>query len=105
MKYYEIESYGKTYNVRIERNTYAYGNNIALSLIAESGEPFCNLTVNLPESFIWGDDKTAFVDTNNCPWAEDFIEQNNLGEPVGYECRSGFCTYPLYRFNLDELEG
>lgn len=101
MKYYEINSYGKTYNVRIERKAYAYNNTLALSLIAESGEPFCNLTVNLTESTIWGDDKTAFVDTNNCPWAEQFIEENGLGYPMGYVARSGFCTYPLYRFTLD----
>ena len=104
MKYYEINSYGNTYNVRIERKAYANNDTLALSLITEDGEPFCNLTVNLIDSTVWGNSTDAFVDTNNCPWADDFIEQNNLGEPVGFEARSGFCTYPLYRFNLDELD-
>ena len=103
MKYYEIKSYGKTYNVRIERNAYANNKALALSLIAESGEPFCNLTVNLLDTMIWGDDKTAFVDTNNCPFAEKFIAENKLGTPVGYVARSGFCMYPLYRFDLEKI--
>ena len=103
MKYYEVNSYGKTYKVRIEYGLYEYGNTMALSLIAESGEPFCNLTVNLADSVAWADDRTAFVDTNNCPWAEEFIRENDLGYPVGYTAQSGFCEYPLYRFDLKKI--
>lgn len=103
MKYYEVDSYGKTYDVRIEANRYMDNNTLAISLICSTGEPFCNLTVNLFESAIWGDKDTAFVDTNNCPWAEEFIAEHELGEPVGYSASSGFCTYPLYKFNLEKV--
>ena len=101
MKYYEIESYGKTYNVRIDRKAYANNNTLALFLITEEGEPFSNLTVNLVDSAVWADKTTAFVDTNHCPWAEEFIKANGLGAPVGYVAQSGFCAYPLYSFYLD----
>lgn len=101
MKYYELNSYGKTYNVRPVCNNYENNGTLAIRLIADSGEPFCNLTVNLPTSVIWCNENTAFVDTNNCPWAEEFIEENELGVPVGYSERSGFCMYPLYKFNID----
>ena len=104
MKYYELKAFGETYNVRIERNAYVSGDTLALSLITDKGEPFCDLTVNLMDSIVWGDDKTAFVDTNNCPWAESFIQDNGLGYPMGIIGRSGYCSYPLYRFDLEKME-
>ena len=100
-KYYEIKGRGEA--VRIERVTYANNDTLAIALVTSTGEPYCNLTVNLPDSLIWGDERTAFVDTNNCPWAEEFIKENNLGVPMNYIARSGFCTYPLYRFNIENM--
>ena len=104
MKYYEVKSYGKTYNVRIVAYKYANNKSLALSLITDEGEPFCNLTVNIMDSMIWANETTAFVDTNNCPWAEEFITENELGEYMEIRGASGFCTYPLYKFNLEKLE-
>ena len=102
MKTFEIKSYGKTYKVHPVLNRYM-NDTLAISLVAESGEPFCTLTVNLATSVIWCNEKTAFVDINNCPWAEQFIADNELGSPVGYTERSGFCIYPLYVFNLKKF--
>ena len=104
MKYYEVKSYGHTYNVRAELTHYMDNNTLAICLITDSGEPFCNLTTNIMDSNIWADEDHAFVDTNNCPWAEEFIAENKLGTPMGYVGRSGFCTYPLYEFDLQNLE-
>ena len=103
MKYYNINCYGEDYKVCIKQNMYANNNSLALSLITDIGEPFCNLTVNLPESIICANESTAFVDTNNCPWAEQFIAENGLGSPTGYVGASGFCRYPLYKFNLENF--
>ena len=102
MKYFPLNYDDKTYNVRIERMVYANGN-LALELITDEEEAFATLTVNLVESNMWADGKTAFVDTNNCPFAEDFIAENGLGYYMGYTARSGFCTYPLYRFDLEKI--
>lgn len=104
MKFYELTNYGKTYNVYPEIGYYSHGNTLAVSLIADNEEPYCNLTVNIPDSIVWASDTDAFVDTNNCPWAEQFITENGLGSPLGYVGHSGFCSYPLYHFNLDELQ-
>lgn len=60
--------------------------------------PFCTLSVNLDESI---PPDQFFVDTNNCPWAEQFLQENNIAKPVGRCGHSGFCTYPLYEL----LEG
>lgn len=87
------------YDVQAKRARY-YNNNLAIELYAD-WEPFARLTVNLVNDL---DEDCAYVDTNNCPWAEHFIVTNNLGYPVGTARRSGYCVYPLYRFNLDKLE-
>ena len=49
------------------------------------------------------EENKAYVDTNNCPWAEDFIEKNGLGKFLGIYGNSGYCTYPLYEFDLGKL--
>ena len=64
-------------------------------------EPFSNFTVNLPE--YKSDSNCAFVDINNFGEAENLIRAYKLGEPTGRYGRSGYCTYPEYRFDLDEI--
>lgn len=67
-------------------------------------EYFSTLTVCLGEDRRFSEPGFAYVDTNNMPGAEQFIKENGLGEPTGAWTRSGFCTYPLYKFNIDELK-
>ena len=45
----------------------------------------------------------AYIDTNNCPWAESILTENNWGVPTGKQMASGFCIYPLYKLNLEEI--
>ena len=60
--------------------------------------------MNIEDSDSLASESKAFVDTNNCPWAEEFIQENGLGEFTGIYGNSGFCTYPLYEFNLGKLK-
>ena len=99
---YKVETEFGTYDVSIETSKYVYGDNLAIYLITEDGEPFATLTTNLAEWTLPND--KAFVDTNNCPWAEKFISDNKLGRPTGMTGTSGCCTYPLYRFDMDKLK-
>ena len=46
----------------------------------------------------------AAIDTNNCPWAEKFLTDNKLAADTGRKVRSGFCTYPIYKFDRKVLE-
>lgn len=101
--YYEINAYDTTYHVQPRVAEYMDNHTLAISLVTDIGEPYCHLTVNLMESDVFASNDTAFVDTNNCPWAEEFIISNGLGEPLGLVGHSGFCTYPLYKFNMDKL--
>lgn len=48
-------------------------------------------------------DYCAYVDINNMPELEKFIEENEIGEFTGLTGRSGFCEYPLYLFDPEKL--
>jgi hypothetical protein len=92
---------------RMEIGKYYKGNNLAIKLYCideEFGfeELLAYITVNLPYGSL--KENEAFVDTNNCPWAIDFIKEHELGEFTGIECSSGYCKYPLYRFNLKKVK-
>ena len=90
-----ITAYG-TYNVSVEKITYKNNGNLAVQLIdEEDGCPFAMLTVNLGKKLPEGH---AYLDTNNCPWAEVFVTENNLAESTGTVGFSGYCMYPLYKF-------
>lgn len=44
----------------------------------------------------------AFIDVNNCSWAEQFLITNGLAKPVGIFGESGYCLYPLYEFICED---
>ncbi len=46
----------------------------------------------------------AYIDTNNCPWAVDFIEQEELGKRNGRSGQSGYCTYPVVKFDMKKVK-
>lgn len=83
------------------RATYSNNDTLAVLLETEEGEPFATITVNIMDDVANGE--YQYVDTNNCPWAPKFIEENGLGSPTGIMGFSGFCQYPLFRFNLEQI--
>ena len=89
-----------TYDVRIKRSTYREPRNLAITLDCDEG-PFATLTVNLADAKL--PRNCAYVDTNNCPWAEEFIAAYELGKYLGVWGYSGFREYPLYRFDLNKI--
>ena len=99
----KLKYYGKTFNLIAYKETYARDDSLAITLIdKKEGEPFSCLTVNVMESFFL-EPNQAYVDINNNPWALDFIEQNKLGKFIGRYAHSGYCTYPLFEFDLSKL--
>ena len=101
----KIRGYGKEYTVEAKKGMYQNGN-LCIQLLClneEFGymEPYAKLTVNLQDGLA---SDLAYVDTNNVPGAEDFINTYGLGVNTGVTRRSGYCTYPLYRFYTDVIE-
>ena len=84
------------YDVSMDKLSYRDNGNLAIQLTDKAdGCPFAMLTVNLGVKMA---DDLAYVDTNNCPWAPEFIAENKLGEFMGEWRNSVFCRYPLYKF-------
>ena len=74
MKY--KSNYGDVEDVRLEINTYSSNKSLYMELIvSEDGyeEPYGSITVNLGDSV---PAYCAYVDTNNMPEMEQFIEEN-----------------------------
>lgn len=105
--YARLSKTGKTYPVTLNFTKYTNNQTLAVQLIEAQApwSPFATITVNLPESNfgvdLRKDKKYAFVDTNNNPWVEEFLLDNEIAKPTGITGQSGFCSYPLYEFNKD----
>lgn len=96
-------SYGRDWAISLTATNYQINGNTAVRmncLVDGYYEPFANLTVNLDEKLPEG---FAFIDINNLPGAEDFVEKNELGHFTGKWGRSGFCVYPLYELDLEKI--
>ena len=95
--------WGSTEKVTIDINSYLNNGCLYIGLVShEEGypEPFGDLTVNLDGQV---PDYCAYVDLNNMPELEKFIEENRMGEFSGLVKQSGFSQYPLYMFDAEKL--
>lgn len=86
-------------------NFYVDNDNLYLGLVSEDLEwgglePYCDVTVNIdPLPYLH-----SCIDTNNNGAKMiAFLEQNGFGEDTGMHMFSGFCLYPVFRFNEDKL--
>lgn len=98
---------GETIDIFLTEEEYKSGGSLAVEVYCieeDEIEPYATLTVNISEEgggFLQ-DKQTAFVDTNNNSWAMKFIKENGLGKKIG-EGYSGWCTYPLVKFNTKKF--
>ena len=98
-----IKMGGKKHALLFLKARYQKNDNLAIQVFSkieeqDSWEPWCNLTVNLPEHTI--DGNKAFLDTNNC--SEEIIEwllENGHANIIG-KAQSGYCIYPLAEFSV-----
>ena len=111
MKY---NSYGTEYELEFRKGKYSNGR-LAIQVMCKESEdewfePFCRLTVNLPDIILSSDgskelpSNMAFLDSNNCPadLVMKIIEEGYM-TMTRTSAQSGFCTYPLVKFNEDWL--
>lgn len=97
----------KEYIIGLQLTKYSENDNLAIIMrcYTEDGfydGDFAKLTVNLSEKL---PENQAYVDTNNlgvdvCEWIFD----NHLGKCLPRFKQSGFCMYPLFEFDMEELK-
>lgn len=85
--------------IRIEKSQYQANGTLALILVTNDNDSDV-ITVNLshPEQ----SQTRAFLDTNHYPEIEKFFRENGLGRKIK-DVRSGWCLYPLYEINVNNL--
>lgn len=95
----------ETHNLYLVTDSYESGGGLAVIVmeVDENGneEMFDVITVNIP--FGWAGEDEAYIDTNNCSWAEKMLKTMKFAKNTGEIGRSGYCKYPLYKFNLKKF--
>lgn len=105
---FKITSYEETYTVRLVTSHYVINNSLAIMLEYydeeyKSWEPYSSLTVyicDLPEGYVC-------LDQNNLGSWEEILalfKDNDLGEATGHVVSSGFCNYPVFKINMENLK-
>ena len=102
MKYYYMTNRwtGEKKRVWFERDSYANNNSLYLELMCDEG-PYTTVTVNLSDYHL--EKNEAFVDTNNNPGIDAWLYKRGIASPTVVHGRSGFCSYPMMRFNLEMI--
>ena len=107
IKTYEYDSeYGGKYIVAPKLATYLENDNIYVGLNFYDEEYTCwdsfsDVTVNIvPMPYLY----SAIDTNNNGDSIVDFLEENGFGESTGKYVQSGYCMYPVFRFNEDKLK-
>lgn len=99
-------SFFGSYEVKPTVNTYRDWDNLYMGLECfdkefESWERFSDITVNIcPLPYL----ESAIDTNNNGSEILNFLEDNGFAVPTGKVVRSGFCSFPVYRFNEAVLE-
>ena len=81
---------------------YTSNDRLYVGFLEKDGEIYGDITVNLKESDNLPDDM-AYVDVNNMFQITAIINNYRLGKYMGEVAKSGFCEYPLYKFDMEEL--
>lgn len=105
-KTYEYKAEYGDYTLRPWLNKYANNNQLALGFDYyvegdDSWEAFSMATINVGTvPYLYG-----CIDTNdNGTRMVKFLEENGFGQDTGYFMSSGFCQYPIFKFNEEKLK-
>lgn len=94
----------KNTEVVLKKSTYTSNNTLAVLMFdAKTNEYLGTITTNISASDIVGDNTTAFVDINNFPGITEMLENSEIAFNTGIKAQSGFCTYPLYVFDISQI--
>lgn len=101
----KLNAWGSEHEITFRINSYASNGNLAIEMFCwdnEFPEPWSILTVNLD---VKCKSNCAFIDTNNNGDSIlDWLKENKLGKLTGYYEYSGFCLYPEFIFDMDEIQ-
>ena len=76
--------------------------NLAIQLFSISEGLIAMLTICLCDPSL--KENESYVDTNNYPWAVDFLERKGLAKLSDKIRLSGYCIYPVMEFNRENMK-
>lgn len=101
MKYFDLKKNHSTYyNCYFQIGKYSRNNKTALRIVNNNMGAIAEITVCIPG---FSDKGTTILDTNNCPWALDFMTDNGFATKTSVNVQSGYCVYPVVRLNMEEI--
>lgn len=83
---------------------YQYDGSLCVNIINDTDGPIARITTCIPDCSSGLINDESFLDSNNCPWALDFVKKYNLGTETDKYGFSGFCRYPVIKWNMTELD-
>lgn len=90
--------------LRLEKQAYSNPWNLCLLSYCDEGV-YCKFTTNIRELPPY----MNCIDVNNLGYeAVDFLVSIGAGKPTGVLIKSGYCIYPVFKFNkefIDNLDG
>lgn len=95
-----VDEFGDKQKLCFYLSNYQSNGNMAIELVDDEDDTYCGVTVNL-DMLMPG---YGFIDTNNSKWLEKFLKKNKFAKPTGTVQSSGYCVYPLYKFNLKNIK-
>lgn len=88
--------------LEVQVASYHYGDGLYIGLLnAKDGEPFGDLTVNIP--FQPCGVNEAYIDDFSAKDKLSFIKKHKLGKVLPEKGHSGYCTYSKVAFDLERL--
>ena len=99
---------GEDMKAMLSTGKYSNNHRMFLSVLTwdnewEFWEPWCNITVNLPDKEIPAEN-FAFVDTNNAPYIAKWLVDNKFARYTEKVAFSGYCQYPLMEFDMEAVK-
>lgn len=91
---------GEEIVVEFRKNENTHGS-VAVEIYNRWDGPIARVTTCLCDRSLAEDE--AYVDTNNCPWAVELLEENGFAERTGRTRRSGYCEYPAMKFDRSKM--
>lgn len=104
MKTAYLDFLDERYEIALKVSAYMHGDNLYIGMQCKDDgnwESFGDLTVNLPQYRV--DPDEAFISGDSSREKLEFIEENNLGEILPGEAKSGFGRYKCVAFDLRKL--
>lgn len=96
-----VTDFGSYRNIELRAGFYMYDGSLAVFIWDMHEGCVAKITTCLDDKTLQEDE--AYVDSNNCPWAKEFLIKNNIAAELDKYKQSGYCEYQAFKFDTSKL--